>query len=264
MTIEGSTTTEGSMSTAGRRGVLAGRKLGATAALLVVESLLIAVPLIVLGRAVNWPASLDEPAQSMLPLVAEHETALRVGYLAYLLYSLLFLPAIMATVFAFTSPQGRLRPVAQLAVILAAISVLARAIGILRWLTAIPSMAVAWPEADPALRQVLSVQFRALNDASGGVGELLGVSAFGAAAVAATVIVIRPRTPRALTWFGAVAVLAVLTPLVELAGVAPGALTSVGVSFVQVWFLAIAALLVVRRRRSTSGAALDQRVGNGW
>jgi hypothetical protein len=224
------------------------RQVSAIAALLIVESLLIAVPLVVLGQAVDWPASLEEPAAWMLPMVAENETALRVGYLVYLAYSLLFLPAIAATVYAFSSPQGWMRPVAQVAVMLAAISALARGIGITRWLTAIPVMADAWPDADPALRQVLSVQFRALNDASGGVGELLGVSAFGAAAVGAAVFAIRHQAPRTLTWLGVIAVIASLLPLVELAGLAPGALTSVGVSCVQVWFLAIAGVLIFRNR----------------
>lgn len=224
------------------------RIMGA-AALLAVEGLLIFVPAVVLGQAVNWPQGLDEPAAVTLPLVAGNEAALRLGYLVYLAYSLLFLPVIAALVTVFTGPEGRLRPVARIAVILAAVSALARGVGILRWLTVMPGLAESWAGADPALRQVLSVQFQAVNDYGGGIGELLGVSALGSAAVACAVIAIRELSPTWLTWFGVAVAVASALPLAELAGVDAGALTSVGVAAVQLWFLAAAAVLVTRARR---------------
>ncbi|MFF0572705.1 DUF4386 domain-containing protein [Streptosporangium saharense] len=222
-----------------------GRIMGA-AALLAVEGLLIFVPAVVLGQAVNWPQGLDDPAAVTLPLVAENEAALRLGYLAYLAYSLLFLPVIAALVTVLTGPEGRLRPVARIAVILAAVSALARGVGILRWLTVMPGLAESWVGADPALRQVLSVQFQAVNDYGGGIGELLGVSALGSAAVACAVIATRELAPTWLTWLGAAVAVASALPL---AGVDAGALTSVGVAAVQLWFLAAAAVLATRARR---------------
>ncbi|MEV4098276.1 DUF4386 domain-containing protein [Streptosporangium saharense] len=225
------------------------RRIMGAAALLAVEGLLIFVPAVVLGQAVNWPQGLDEPAAVTLPLVAGNETALRLGYLAYLAYSLLFLPVIAALVTVLTGPEGRLRPVARIAVILAAVSALARGVGILRWLTVMPTLAESWTGADPALRQILSVQFQAVNDYGGGIGELLGVSALGSAAVACAVIATRELAPTWLTWFGAAVVMASALPLAELAGVDAGALTSVGVAAVQLWFLAAAAVLVTRARR---------------
>jgi hypothetical protein len=227
-------------------------RLRGVAVLLTAEAFLIAVPLVVLGQAVNWPAGLNEPAQVTLPLVAEHDTALRVGYLAYLTYSLLFLAVISAVVTLFTSSEARLRPVARIAVTLAGLSVLARGIGILRWLTAMPTLAASWTGADPALRQVLSVQFQALNDFGGGIGELLGVSGFGAAALACTVVATRELVPAWLTWLGALTAAAVAIPLVELAGVDAGGLTSIAVTAVAVWCLATAAVLVIRARAGRS------------
>ena len=43
-----------------------------------------------LGAAVDWPASLDDPASIALPRLAENEGAVYFGYFAYLLYSVLF------------------------------------------------------------------------------------------------------------------------------------------------------------------------------
>ncbi|WP_283137379.1 DUF4386 domain-containing protein [Rhizohabitans arisaemae] len=222
------------------------RRVLAAGLLLAVEGLLIGVPLVVLGQAVNWPQGLGDPAGVTLPLVAENEGAVRVGYLAYLAYSLLFLPVIAALVTVCTTTGGRLSPIARVAVILAAVSALARAIGILRWLTAMPTLAAEWAEADPAMRQILAVQFQTLNDYGGGIGELLGVAAFGAAAVVCTTIAIREFAPVWLTWLGVIAAAATTLPLAELAGVDAGALTSVGVTAVQLWFLAAAAFLIMR------------------
>ncbi|MFM8506037.1 MAG: hypothetical protein ACKOBB_13540 [Acidimicrobiaceae bacterium] len=49
------------------------------------QGLLLFIPLYVLGAAVNWPASLDDPASIALPRLAENEGAVRFGYFSYLL-----------------------------------------------------------------------------------------------------------------------------------------------------------------------------------
>ncbi|MBB5867053.1 hypothetical protein F4553_000432 [Allocatelliglobosispora scoriae] len=219
------------------------------AALFIAEGLLIAVPLVVLGQAVNWPAGLGDPASVTLPLVAAHETGLRAGYLAYLAYSLLFLPVIAVAVGTFAGPAERRHPAARIAVLLAGLSALARAVGILRWLTAMPVLAASWAGADPAMRAVIAVQFGVLNDFGGGIGELLGVAAFGSAAVACATIAIRAAVPAWLTWLGAATAVLAAVPLVELAGVDAGALTSVGVTAVQIWLLALAAVVWRGARR---------------
>jgi hypothetical protein len=61
-----------------------------------------------------------------------------------------------------------------------ALSALARAIGILRWLTLMPALATAHAGADPAARAQIEQLFTALNDYGGGIGEILGVSLFTA------------------------------------------------------------------------------------
>ncbi len=225
-----------------------GRRLTAVAVLVLVEALLIFVPLIVLGQAVNWPAGLDAPAAETLPLVAANEGAVRFGYLAYLAYSLLFLPVIAFIVTALTSAAGRLRTVARLAVAIAAATALARGNGISRWLTTTPDLAAQWQGATPDTREILAVQFQAINNFGGGIGELLGVSALGAGAVLCAALAIRELAPRWLTVFGIVAALAVAAPMSELAGGDAGALVTVGTSVVQFWFIATAVVLFRRAR----------------
>jgi uncharacterized membrane protein len=58
--------------------------------ILLAESLLIFIPLTVLGSAINWPQSLGDPADKMLPLLVQNASAVRFGYLVYLVYSILF------------------------------------------------------------------------------------------------------------------------------------------------------------------------------
>jgi hypothetical protein len=48
-------------------------------------------------------------------------------------------------------------------------------LGIVRWLVAMPSMAVLYGTADPATRAMIEVAYVTLNGYAGAVGELLGV-----------------------------------------------------------------------------------------
>lgn len=224
----------------------AGHRL--TAALLAVEGLLIFIPLVVLGGAIDWPASLGDPAAVALPRLLEHEGAVRFGYLVYLAYSVLFLPVAVWTTRTLT--RGDDGPLARAAVGFAIASTLARCIGILRWLTAMPALAATYAAApDGAPRDALAAVYDALNDFGGGIGEVLGVSLFAVGWLACTVVAAR-RTAGAPRWLlaaGALAAAALALPLVELAGVDAGPLTSVGTTALQLWFLA-AAVVVARGR----------------
>ena len=132
---------------------------------------LLFVPVIVLGAAIGWPASLDEPATVIMPLILDQQVAVQFGYLVYLAYSVLFFPAIALI--------GRVlgdSPTTRLAAIFAAISTLARSIGILRWLSVLPALAVAYA-AEPSA--AIAIAFDAINSYGGGIGELFGVALFG-------------------------------------------------------------------------------------
>lgn len=205
---------------------------------------LLFVPVIVLGATIGWPASLDEPATTLMPLILEQEAAVQVGYLVYLAYSVLFLPAIALIARALgDSPTNRL------AVMFAAISTVARSVGILRWLTVLPALAAAYA-VNPST--ATAIAFDAINSYGGAIGELLGVSIFGALAIALTSVSIR-RTqvlPHWLGIFGYIAAAALLLPWFEVFGVDLGAIISVSVTVVQLWFLAVGVALLRLKPRA--------------
>jgi hypothetical protein len=207
------------------------------------------VPLAVLGAAINWPASLDEPATVLMPLILEQQTAVRIGYLVYLAYSVLFFPtiALIARVLGDSTST-------RLAATFAAISALARSIGILRWLTVLPALAATYAASQDA---AVAAIFDAFNSFGGGIGELLGVSLFGALAIGLiSWRIVRTRTlPRWLGWFGWVAVAALLIPWAEIFGFAPGPLLSISVAVVQLWFLAVGIVLLTRKSTVAATAA---------
>ncbi|MCP2271069.1 protein of unknown function (DUF4386) [Actinokineospora diospyrosa] len=213
--------------------------------LLLVEGLLLFVPLVVLGAAVDWPASLGEPAATVLPQVAENETALRLGYVLYLAYSALFLPVALWTT-ATLAPDRQDSRLARLGMAFAALSTLARCVGIVRWLTTMPDLAQDWQSG--VHREAVEVQYDALNSFAGGVGELLGVSLFAAGWLLCLAKI--ADIPVWLKGFTALTAAALALPLVELLGVDAGALISVGSATVQVWFLVTAVYVFRSGRRA--------------
>jgi hypothetical protein len=62
-----------------------------------VFGLLMFAPIGILGGAIGFPASLSYPTEKMLPLLLEQESAVRLGYGLYLLYSVLFFPVVWHT-----------------------------------------------------------------------------------------------------------------------------------------------------------------------
>ena len=58
--------------------------------LVLFQSILLFLPLIILGNAINWPDSLDYPASQSLPLILNNLDQVRLGYGIYLFYSILW------------------------------------------------------------------------------------------------------------------------------------------------------------------------------
>ena len=219
----------------------------------IAQGLLLFVPLGVLGAAIDWPASLDRPAAEILPSIAQHEGAVRVGYLAYLVYSVLFgvTLVLLARLVEGRLPAGARR----LLVGLAIASVIARSIGIVRWLAPMPVLADAWGTAgDEAERRSIAHVYDAVNAWGGTIGEALGVGLFaaGALGILAAGLLRERRVPRWLAVWSAVAAAAVLLNTAELAGGDLGPVLTVSVTVVQLWFLAAGAWLLTRGRRLTS------------
>ncbi len=60
--------------------------------LLIADALLSFAPVAILGAAIGWPASLDEPAAEQLAAIAAAPGGVAFGYGVYLLYSILVAP----------------------------------------------------------------------------------------------------------------------------------------------------------------------------
>ena len=219
---------------------------------LLAQGLGLFAPMAVLGGAIQWPDSLDYPPSRMLPLLREQLDAVRLGYGLYLGYSLLFLVTGVLTV-RLASRPGPLGALALIAIGAAAASALARAIGILRWLTGSVSLAEA--HAAPGLsaegRAAVESMQAAINAWGGAIGETLGVAAFAAIwAIAASLVILRDR--RLPAWAGLTGLLAgvlVASPALELFGIAPPVSIVISTTGIQLWFLALGLLLLWRALR---------------
>ena len=139
------------------------------------QLVLFLIPVIVLGQAIGWPASLRLPANQALPLVAANPLAIQIGYWGYLLTAVAMVPFGIA-LRRFAMAQGAGGMLADTMAALAIAAGILKTLGIARWLTTMPMLAdlyVATP--DPAARAIIEVNYMTLNAYAGGVGELLGV-----------------------------------------------------------------------------------------
>jgi len=216
----------------------------------IVQGLLIFVPMIVLGAAINWPESLSDPAAIALPRLLENIDAVRLGYVAYLAYSILF-AVTMVLLLRFAESRAVIA-LGALVAGFAIISTLARSIGIIRWLVPAPALAEAYAAATgEAERVAISVVFDSMNSYGGTIGEVLGVSIFAALSIGLlSIAVLRTRAfPLWIGIFGLIAAIGVLATTVELVGTDASSLIFFGTTLVQLWFLATGVWLLVKGAR---------------
>lgn len=217
--------------------------------LLIADALLSVAPVVILGAAIGWPASLDNPAAVQLAAIAAEPGGVALGYAVYLLYSILVAPVMIGL--AARTFGGLNHPLAATVAAFGALSALARSIGILRWLTVMPLLANAHAGAgtDPALRQQIEWLFTGLTEYGGGIGELLGVSLFMALSVGtlSAGALVGGQMPRWLAGLG-------LLSSLLLAGLALPVLrgpelvpVTVAVSLLSLWMIA-AGVWVIRKR----------------
>ena len=151
---------------------LTGGKLAAV--LLIIEPALFFAAFAVLAAAINWPASLGLPFNEILPLINANLSQVRFGYSLYLTSSLLTIPlgiALLLRLGKADQPSISL----WLAAAFMAVAAMFKALGIARWLVAMPALANLLA-ADAAKGPAIEAAFTALNEYGGGtLGELLGV-----------------------------------------------------------------------------------------
>ena len=207
------------------------------ASLLIGTAVLSFVPIAILGPAIGWPASLRAPAAEQLAAILKAQEAVAAGYGVYLLFSVLVLPVML--VVARRVFGSLAHPMAQLVVAFAALSVLARSIGILRWLTVMPQLATAHASAAQGQATIQTV-FRAVTVWGGGIGELLGVALFMAASLGLAMAgALRLRsTPAWLSVLGLISAALLFGMFLPTLGIAFNVPIAVSASLVSVWMLA--------------------------
>jgi hypothetical protein len=213
----------------------------------IVEALLPFVSVVVLGQAINWPKSLSDPADKMLPLLVQNAEAVRFGYLVYLAYSILFCIVALFIIRVLSNEESD--PIwLRAAFGFAIASTIARCLGIIRWLVAMPALAILYtnPETSNPIREAIAIVYRVLNDYAGSVGEVLGVSLFASLwLVIVSLTIIQTRIlPKWVGFLGLVSATLLAFQLAELFGVNLGAFISVSVSVLQLWFLVMGIFLL--------------------
>jgi len=213
------------------------------------QGLLLLVPLIVLGAAVEWPASLSDPASLALPRLTDNEGAVRFGYAVYLVYSVLF--AVTITMLARLVELDLAKGVRRLIIGFAIASAIARSLGIVRWLAPMPELADAYSTADDSQRYTIERLYDAINSYGGTIGEALGVGLFAAIAIGLLAVgLLRSNTiPRWIGVWAVISAIALAVGVVEFFDVDPGPLLTVTVTVVQFWFLATGIWLLTRGSR---------------
>jgi hypothetical protein len=157
---------------------------------------------LVLSSAINWPISLDDPASVSLPRLVEHAGEVRLGYACYLMVALLIVPATAALNVRLGLKGG----LAGLTLGLAVLSAIAKAIGISRWLFAMPGLAQAYvtPGSD---QTTIALVFQTLDAYAGGIGEVIGVGLISGVWTLVVSVSLVSRPGLMAKWVGGFAVL---------------------------------------------------------
>ena len=196
------------------------RNLLVIGGLVVVEAALLFVPLAILGAAINWPGSLDFAPSKALPLIFDQLGQVRLGYGVYLLYSLAWALIGPAIAWVALGSDKRVGPLFVTAVGLICASALARAIGIIRWLTASTFLAENYGDATPEAQQTIELIQSVVNSWGGAIGEILGVSLLTVGwLIAVSLIILRNGgLPKILGWAGLIVAPILASPVIELFG----------------------------------------------
>ncbi len=225
--------------------------------LLLFQAFFLFAPMAVLGGAIDWPASLDFPAVQTLPLIHEQAAAVKLGYGLYLGWSLVFAFS-AALVVGYAKGDRPLGSLAVLAIGLGAASALARAIGIVRWLTGSSALASAYaasPEGS-AERVAIETTQLALNAYGGSIGEDLGVSIFASLWLAcAGALILRDRgLPAWLGWAAFPVAAVAVMPALSIVGVMSPVDVVIATTAMLLWIAAaglVILLLAFRRPAAT-------------
>ena len=222
-------------------------------ALLFFQAFFIFAPIAILGGAIDWPASLDFSPGQTLPLIQSEQAAVRLGYGLYLAWSLAFAGS-AALIVKLASGDRALRALSMLAIALGVASALARAIGIVRWLSGSTALADAYAAAPEGSVERVAIETTqtALNAYGGTIGEDLGVGMFAAMWLACVgALILKDRgLPSWLGWLAFPAAAVSSTPSLALVGITSPIDVVVATTSMLLWIAAVAVVLLARVVRS--------------
>ncbi len=219
------------------------------AILLIFQAFFIFAPMAILGGAIDWPASLDFPAEQVLPLIHAEEASVRLGYGLYLAWSLAFAGS-AALIVRLASGDTRLGALSMLAIGLGVASALARAIGIVRWLSGSAALADAYATAPEGSMERVAIETTqtALNAYGGTIGEDLGVGMFAAMWLAcAGAVILKDRgLPAWLGWLAFPIAAVSSMPSLALVGITSPVDVVIATSGMLLWIAAVAIVVLAR------------------
>lgn len=219
------------------------------AGLLFSQFLIFMLTFLVLGSAIDWPASLDNPAAQALPLILQERSAVALGYTAYFLSATMLIPIALLLWQILGSESSLLRVSAGFGILAG----FAKLLGIGRWLLLMPSLAEQYSTtSDPNLRASIELLYTSFNNYAGGVGEQIGVAFFAGlwtAGISLSILQQR-QLPRWFGYSGLVVAISVLIPLIEVYNLSAGPMLMVSGSLWQIWLVTLGGLLLRYRAKA--------------
>lgn len=203
---------------------------------------------VILGRAINWPASLQQSPAQVLPLIHAQAGAVLLGYGSYFLSAFLLMPLAILVRAALAERHGD-SAFLGLTTALGVLAGVLKLFGIGRWLFLMPALAGAYLNADAAGRGTIALIYEAFNRYAGGVGELLGVQLFaGVWTLLVSLALLGTGRSRPLAVMGLVSAALLLAGLGSLVGLQLGPILLVQGVLWQLWLVALAVTLWRARR----------------
>jgi hypothetical protein len=169
---------------------------GAIGVALILFAIAFNLPYTWLGMHFDYPAILRQPPGEILEAFMHGGTALIIAWGSFALCALLFAPIAAAVARVIAVPTG-----------VTAIGVAAgvtQAIGLVRWVYAVPGLAARWMDADESGRAGIETIFMSLHQFAGvGIGEAIGQTLTGCWLIGvASSQLCDARYDRALAWLG--------------------------------------------------------------
>lgn len=227
-------------------------------ALLTFQALFIFLPMFILGKAINWPASLDLSPAEVLPLIIQSEEQVRLGYGLYLIWSLFF-AATAVVIVRRVAPIGNFDTVSICAIGFGIASAIQRSTGITRWLSASLDLARDHSLATQLApkQQAIEIAQATLNSYGGAIGEMLGVglcTSIWLGCVGFLILTVN-RLPTIFGWLALAIALITASPLLSYMGLLGEVSPSITVTAVNLWLLGVAVWLAIEYFREKKPAS---------